>query len=240
MEETLQTGLAALGLDIGQSSRAKLIRYLALLERWNRAYNLTAIRDPQAMVPWHILDSLVISPYLHGSRMLDVGTGAGLPGIPLAIAHPEVSVWLLDSRAKRIQFLLQAVETLGLGNVEIVHQRAEQYRPEKKFDTLVARAFGALPKLLAAAGHLCRSDGAILVLKGRDPRHEIRQLPEDTADAVDVIPLRVPHLGAARHLMVLRPASENKAETKVDSPIKVQITNHGENRRSRQPKRWRG
>ncbi len=239
-EGALKTGLVALGLNLGQLSQAKLIQYLDLLEQWNSSYNLTAIRDPQAMVPWHLLDSLVISPYLHGSRVLDVGTGAGLPGIPLAIAHPDISVSLLDSRRKCIQFLIQAVNVLGLGNVDIVHQRAEQYRPEKKFDTLVARAFGALPKLLTAAGHLCRTGGTILALKGRDPQRELNQLPINTIEVVDVIPLRVPLLGATRHLVILRPMFEGKAETRVDSPTKGPITNHGENRRSRQSKRWRG
>ncbi len=209
-EGLLKTGLVALGLKLGPLSQAKLIQYLDLLEQWNSAYNLTAIRDPQAMVPWHLLDSLVISPYLHGSRVLDVGTGAGLPGIPLAIAHPEISVSLLDSRRKRVQFLIQAVNVLGLGNVDIVHHRAEQYRPEKTFDTLVARAFGALPKLLAAAGHLCRLGGTILVLKGRDPQRELDQLPKNTVEVADVIPLRVPLLGAARHLVILRSMSEDK------------------------------
>ncbi len=240
-EAALNTGLVSLGLDLGQLSQAKLIQYLDLIEQWNRAYNLTAIRDPQAMVPWHLLDSLVISPYIHGSRVLDMGTGAGLPGIPLAIAHPDVSFSLLDSRRKRIQFLIQAVRGLGLGNVDIVHQRAEQYRPEKKFDTLVARAFGALPKLLTAAGHLCRPGGTILALKGKDPQREVNELSEDTLAAVEVVPLRVPLLGAARHLVIVRPISSGQANTRADGPkTENSISEHGENRRSRQSKRRRG
>jgi 16S rRNA (guanine527-N7)-methyltransferase len=236
-EGALKAGLAALGLDLGQQLQVKLIQYLDLLGRWNSAYNLTAIRDPQAMVPWHLLDSLAISPYLRGPRVIDVGTGAGLPGIPLAIANPEISVSLLDSRRKRLQFLIQVAKVLDLDNVDMVHQRAEQYRPEQKFDTLVARAFGTLPKLLTAAGHLCRPGGSMLVLKGRDPQRELNQLPKGTVEIVDVKPLRVPLLDAARHLVILRPMSADEAETRVDSPTKDSITNHGENRRSRQSKR---
>ncbi len=218
MRQALDTGLAALGLQLDQSSRQRLIDYLGLLERWNTVFNLTAIRDPEAMVPWHLLDSLAISPYVLGSRLLDVGTGAGLPGIPLAIAHPEISVALLDSRRKRIQFLIQAVAALELGNASIVHRRAEQYRPQQKFDTLVSRAFGALPDLLAVAGHLCRRDGRILVLKGRHPQGELDQLPGNSAEIIDVLPLRVPLLGAARHLVILRPVSTDADESGADSP----------------------
>lgn len=239
-EQALQTGLAALGLDLGRVSQVRLIQYLDLLEHWNSTYNLTAIRDPQAMVPWHLLDSLAVVPYVHGSRVLDVGTGAGLPGIPLAIANPDRAISLLDGRRKRIQFLIQVVEVLGLDNVDIVHQRAEEFRPEKKFDTLVTRAFGALSKLLTEAGHLCRPGGTILALKGRNPQRELDQLPTEILEVVDVLPLQVPLLGAARHLVILRPMPEDKAGTRVERATEGSVTDHGENRRSRQSKRGRG
>ena len=201
----LREGLAALPLNLGRSSQNKLLHYLELLEKWNSVYNLTAIRDPADMVARLILDSLVIMPHLNGSRLVDVGTGAGLPGIPLAIACPDVFVSLLESRRKPTQFLSHVVTALGLSNVQVVLKRAEQYRPMEKFDTLTARAFGTVQRLLTAAGHLCRPHGRILALKGRYPKRELDQLSTDTFELVDVVPLRVPQLGAARHLVIMRP-----------------------------------
>ncbi len=201
---TLKAGARALGLDLDRRAIQQLVLYLELLQKWGRRYSLTALRDPNEMVVKHLLDSLAIIKYVDGPRLLDVGSGAGLPGIPLAVANPTLAVTLLESRRKPSQFLIHAVGRLGKTNIEVTVQRAERFRPRRKFDTLTARAFGPLPVLLNQAGHLCRSNGRILVLKGRHPRREIAQMPTDRFELVDVPRLSVPGLDAARHLLIIR------------------------------------
>ncbi len=215
----LSTGLLELGLRLDRGAETRLIRFIGILEHWNRSFNLTAI-TPQEMVPGHLLDSLSVAPFVRGTSLLDVGSGAGLPGIPLAIAYPDWSVVLLESRSKRTQFLVHAVNALDLENVEIVHQRAERYRPQRKFDTLVARAFGPLPKLVAAAGHLCRSSGRILALKGKYPVEEIAETTALGFDVSEVVNLRVPQLTATRHLVIVRPASTKQVGARERRPDK--------------------
>jgi len=172
-----------------------------LLQKWNRTYNLTAVRDPADMVTRHVLDSLAVLPYLSGSSMIDVGTGAGLPGIPLAIARPLQSWTLLDANAKKTRFLTQAVGELHLNKVRAVNSRAEDYRPAEKFDTLVSRAFASIADMLACAGHLCAPGGRILAMKGTFPEKELADVPAGMA--IDVRRLVVPGLDAERHLVVL-------------------------------------
>jgi 16S rRNA (guanine527-N7)-methyltransferase len=182
----------------------RLLEYVRLLARWNRAYNLTAVRDPADMISRHLLDSLVIVPYLTGRRIIDIGTGAGLPGIPLAIARPELAFTLLDANAKKTRFVTQAVGALGLKNVEVVQARAENYRPAQKFDTLVARAFASIADMLAGARHLCAADGRVLAMKGTYPEEEMAAIPAEFV-VQEVVALAVPGLAAARHLIILAP-----------------------------------
>ncbi len=202
--QQLHRGLAALGLAPGAAVEQRLLDFLALLGKWNRTYNLTAVRDPEEMVTRHLLDSLAIEPHLRGPRVLDVGTGAGLPGIPLALVHPELSFVMLDSLAKKIHFVRQAIAELGLTNAEAVQARVEDYRPAAPFDTVVARAFASIPDMLAHAGHLCARGGRFLAMKGGHPRAELDAVP--AGFTVEVVHrLSVPGLDAERHLVVLTP-----------------------------------
>jgi 16S rRNA (guanine527-N7)-methyltransferase len=181
--------------------------YVALLVKWNRAYNLTAVRDPAEMIEKHLLDSLSITGYLHGGRICDVGTGAGLPGVPLAIACPERHFTLLDSNGKKTRFLVQAAAELQLRNLDVVHARAEQYRPPAPCDTVVTRAFATLADMLATSGHLLAADGRFLAMKGAFPRDELAAVPPGFR-VQDVVELHVPGLEGARHLVRIAPAGE--------------------------------
>lgn len=200
----LDQGLAALGLALPAPDRERLLAYVRLLAKWNSAYNLTAVRDPLEMVTRHLLDSLVIVPHLHGARVLDVGTGPGLPGIPLAVARPELAFTLLDANAKKTRFVVQAVGELALKNVEVVQSRVENYRPSRIFDTVVSRAFASIADMLAHARHLCAPGGRFLAMKGAYPEEELEALP--AGYDVEVVPLTVPGLDAARHVVIVTPA----------------------------------
>lgn len=202
-EQRLHQGLTAMGIDLPPGAEARLLEYLQLLEKWNRAYNLTAVRDPDQMIGRHLLDSLVVLPYLHGARVLDVGTGAGLPGIPLALARPALRFTLLDSNAKKTRFVTQAVHALGLGAVSVVHARAETFQPPERFDTVIARAFASIPDMLAATRHLCAPGGRWLAMKGVFPQEELAGIPAGVH--AEVKPLRVPGLEAARHVVIIEP-----------------------------------
>lgn len=200
----LSAGLRALGLDIAPETQRRLLDYLTLLDKWNRAYNLTAVRARREMVVRHLLDSLAVVPYVQGPRIIDVGTGAGLPGIPLALALPQYHFVLLDSNRKKTRFLLQAVAELGLANVVVECGRAEDYRPAHGFDTVVTRAFATLAAMVAATGHLCRLDGCLLAMKGRHPAAELAEVPPPYRVTTSE-PLRVPGLEAERYLVRLIP-----------------------------------
>jgi len=186
------------------ADRQRLLVFVRLLAKWNAAYNLTAVRDPEEMVTRHLLDSLVLLPYLHGSRVLDIGTGPGLPGIPLAVARPDCAFTLLDANAKKTRFVTQAVGELGLKNVDVLQARVENYRPEQKFDTLVARAFSSIAELLKSAQHLCAPGGRFLAMKGVYPEEELAAIPAEFAVS-EVLALKVPGLDAARHLAIVVP-----------------------------------
>ena len=155
------------------------------------------------MVTHHVLDSLSPEPYIKGPRVLDVGSGAGLPGIPLAIVFPTLAVTLVESRKNKAQFLLYAASKLGLKNIEVVSRRVEQYEPTEKFDTLIARAFSTLAELVKKAGHLCASDGRIVALKGRDPSAEVAAMTQDDFVVAAIHPVKVPGLKARRHIVIL-------------------------------------
>ena len=208
IEQAIIEGCERLDLRLSDEACTRLAAYLALLERWNRAYNLTAVREPEAMVVRHLLDSLSILPWLEGPRVLDGGSGAGLPGIPLAVARPEYEFCLLDSNGKRTRFLTQATAELRLPNVSIVRSRVEDYQPVTLFNSIVSRAFATLAELVADAGRLCAPTGRLLAMKGVFPDDELARLPS-TYQVVGVYPLRVPHLDAERHLVHLAPASQD-------------------------------
>lgn len=199
--DDLDAGLAALGLD--PALAGPLARYLALMLRWNAAYNLTAIRDPREMVTKHLLDSLAMAPAVAGLPTLaDLGTGPGLPGIPLAIATPGLHVTLVESNGKKARFMREALRQLGLGNAEVAESRIEALDRPGRFAAITARALATLPQILALGGHLIADDGVLLAMKGARPDDEIAALPAGWV-VRDLRPLRVPGLDAERHLVVI-------------------------------------
>ena len=205
IEQSIIEGSERLGLRLPTGAVDGLTTYLTLLERWNRAYNLTAVRDPDAMVIRHLLDSLSILPWLEGPRVLDVGSGAGLPGIPLASARPDYEFYLLDSNGKRTRFLTQVVAELHLANVRVIRSRVEDYQPATPFNSVVSRAFATLADMVVDAGRLCAPEGRLLAMKGVFPDDELARLPLGYV-VVGVHPLHVPHLDAERHLVHVAPA----------------------------------
>lgn len=198
----LTQGLAAIGLDLSDAQIDLLEGYLGLLAKWNQTYNLTAIRDKDRMVSYHLLDSLTLVPQLAGgTRMLDVGSGGGMPGIPTAIARPDLKVVVLDANHKKTTFLRQAVIELKLDNVEVITERVEAYQPAEKFDRITSRAFSELAEFVKLSRHLLAAGGQFVAMKGVYPFEEIAQLPADFAVA-EVKKLDVPGLDAEqRHLV---------------------------------------
>jgi 16S rRNA (guanine527-N7)-methyltransferase len=203
LSERLSRGIAELGLTTDEAARESLLDLVDLLAHWNRAYNLTAVRDPAEMIPRHLLDSLAVTPFLFGEDVLDLGTGAGLPGLPLAIVEPHRRFWLLDSNQKKLRFVRQAVLELRLENVEIVHARIETYRPGRNFSTIVSRAVAAADLLGAVHRDLLARPGRLLLMKGRDLDlvADMQGLPDRT---LHIHPLRIPFLDVERHLIELR------------------------------------
>jgi 16S rRNA (guanine527-N7)-methyltransferase len=202
-QEQLQQGLAALRLEIPPPRILMLLRYCELLEKWNRVYNLTAIRERAKLVSHHLLDCLAVVSHVSADSLVDVGSGAGLPGIPLAVANPNTEVVLLESSHKKGAFLRQAIMELQLGNAQVVISRAEDYHPAVPFSMAVSRAFSDLAGFVEAARHLVRSGGLLGAMKGIYPHEEIAQLPPDVA-LESVVELSVPGLRAARHLVVMK------------------------------------
>ena len=200
----LAAGVAALDLALPAGAEAKLLAYLALLDKWNRVYNLTAVRDIERMVSHHLLDSLAAVPLFQAESVLDVGSGGGLPGIPLAIARPELQVTVIDSIAKKTAFLLQAKAELGLANLNVVTRRVEDFHPPAGFDVITSRAFSDLKEFVTLTRHLLRPGGRWLAMKGLIPHAEIATLPDWVIVSANH-QLRVPGLEASRHLIVLEP-----------------------------------
>lgn len=197
----LAAGLERLSLEVSPEQQRRMLDYLGLLERWNRSFNLTAVRDPLQMVSRHLLDSLSILPWVRGPRVLDAGTGAGLPGVPLAIARPEWRLTLLDSAGKKIRFLRQVRRELELENIEPVQARLEDFRPDDGFDCIVSRAFASLADFAAAARHL-GARARLLAMKGRFPASELEALPDGfRVEATEE--LEVPGLQEQRHLVIM-------------------------------------
>ena len=201
--EALAEGIDALGLTLDAAQQQKLLAYIALLSKWNKVYNLTAIRDPRDMVGLHILDSLALVPHLNGGHnILDVGSGGGLPGICVAIAAPALEITMLDSLQKKTTFIRQAIGELGLKNANVVCERVEKYLPKQKFDIVTSRAFATLADFVIGAQHLVAPGGKMIAMKGVYPHDEIAGLPK-THKATEIIELRVPQIVAARHLVVV-------------------------------------
>ena len=203
LQEILHAGITALKLDLSAEQEAKLLAYVALIEKWNKVYNLTAVREPEAMVTQHLLDSLAVLPHLGVAKSLvDVGAGAGLPGIPLAIARPDLQVTLSDSNHKKTTFMQQACVELGLSNATVVCERVERVQLAQKADVVTSRAFSELKEFARLAAHLVAPGGRMLAMKGVYPHEELAQLPANIK-AEHVIPLTVPGLDANRHLVVM-------------------------------------
>lgn len=202
LAQALDDGLAALRLPLPAEAQAKLLEYLALIDKWNRVYNLTAVREREKMLSHHVLDSLAVAPHLTGTTLLDVGSGAGLPGIPLALARPEASVTLLEANHKKATFLKQAAIELDLANVEVVNARVEAWETARRHDVVISRAFSDLAEYVGLAGRHCAEGGVLAAMKGVHPYEELAQLrPPYRASAV--IPLNVPGLNAERHLVLV-------------------------------------
>jgi 16S rRNA (guanine527-N7)-methyltransferase len=208
----LADGLAALGLAIPQSTQDRLLQYLALVQKWNRVHNLTSVRQPETMVARHLLDSLAVLPHIAGPRVADVGSGAGLPGIPLALARPNWHVTLIESNHKKAVFLQQARIELELQNVEVMVERVENIACKGAFDTVISRAFSDLSDFAKLAGCLCAEcsgkgvgGGQLVAMKGVYPHEELAQLPAEYV-AEKIIPVQVPGLKGARHLVIMKRA----------------------------------
>jgi len=198
---SLSQGLLELGLDTSAADQSRLLAYVALIAKWNKVYNLTAIRDPERMVVEHVLDSLAVWPHVRPHRILDVGSGAGLPGIPLAIAHADWQITLLDSNHKKCTFLQQAVIELSLSNVVVVRDRIEAVRGDP-FDTIVSRAFAETQHFAHVGLPHLAPQGVLVAMKGLHPHEELAQLPE-TVRLESVQPLSVPGLDARRHAVIM-------------------------------------
>lgn len=200
LQARLRAGAGELGLVLTAEQGEKLLDYLDLLVRWNAVYNLTAVRDPADMVTRHLLDSLAIAPLVRGATLIDLGTGPGLPGIPLAILAPERKITLVDSNGKKIRFLREAVRVLGLANARVEQARVEELQGQ--YDCVTARAFAALGDILTWGGHLLAADGVCVAMKGVIDEDELSGIPEGFR-IEEIVPLTVPGLGAARHAVII-------------------------------------
>jgi 16S rRNA (guanine527-N7)-methyltransferase len=192
-----------LHFEVSEAQKRQLIEFVLLLHKWNRAYNLSSVRQPSEMLVKHIFDSIVVSPYLSGSHIADVGTGPGLPGIPLAIMCPDKTFTLIDSLGKRVVFMKQAIHALGLKNVRPIQSRVEDIIPQKYFDLVLSRAFASLNDMLRWCSHLLDDDGQFLALKGQLHQQELNEIPAHFT-LVHSIPLLIPSLEGERHLVLLK------------------------------------
>jgi 16S rRNA (guanine527-N7)-methyltransferase len=205
--DRLEVGLGALAVDLPVGTTGKLRAFAALLEKWNRTYNLTALRDADSVVSHHLLDSLAVLPYLACESLVDVGSGGGLPGIPLALARPEWRIALVEANHKKASFLTQAKIELALHNVIVVRERVEHWKPAHRFDCAISRAFAELARFVGACAHVVAPGGTFAAMKGVYPFEELGELPAGFA-VERVIPLDVPGIAGARHLVLIRrPAS---------------------------------
>lgn len=208
--EQLHSGAQQLGIELSATQSDQLIAYLGLLQKWNKAYNLTAVRDPDEMVSRHLLDSLSVLSYIQGEHRLDVGSGGGMPGVILAIMAPQCSTTLLDSNGKKTRFLTQVRAELGLGNLTVVNSRVEAHQPDNAYDAIVSRAFSSLADFAQLTRHLGSEETRWLAMKGLYPEEELHALPVDFQLA-ESAQLSVPGCQGTRHLLILRrvTAAEN-------------------------------
>lgn len=202
MKEQLKGLLDQAQIDLSEEQIERQLALVGLLDKWNKAYNLTSVRNPKDMLTRHIMDSLAVRKYLHGQRFIDVGTGPGLPGLPLAIAEPDKEFVLLDSLGKRIRFIRQVCHELKLTNVTAVQARVEDYQDEKQFDGVISRAFASLNDMLSWCEHLPAENGRFYALKGLYPQDELEQLPEQyKIESIEQI--NVPGIDASRHIVII-------------------------------------
>ncbi len=202
----LATGIAEMHLDVSIEAQQKLLVYLSLLQKWNKVYNLTAVRDPLEMVTLHLLDSLSVLPYINANNLLDVGSGGGLPGIVLAICKPTLQVTTIDTVQKKVIFMRQVKGELGLSNLTVVHARVESYKPTENFDAIISRAFSEIALFIKLTQHLLAENGQWLAMKGVTPLQELEGLKIKLNKPIKlskVVPLKVAGLDAERHLLVL-------------------------------------
>lgn len=200
--ETIQKGAQTMGAELSDTTIQTLVDYLALLEKWNRAYNLTAIRDVNQMISLHLLDSLATLPFITGDKVIDVGTGPGLPGMVLAICYPEKHFTLLDSNGKKMRFLTQVKMELGIENVTIANERVEKHSNQGRYDHVISRAFASLQDMINWTLPLPKSSGNFLAMKGVYPSDEIQVLPKEV-EVQSVEPLNVPSVEAERHMVIM-------------------------------------
>jgi 16S rRNA (guanine527-N7)-methyltransferase len=198
--ELLAAGIAEMGLGVSLGAQQKLLSYIGLLQKWNKVYNITAVREPLEMVTLHLLDSLSVLPYVNVKSLLDVGSGGGLPGIVLAICLPQLKVTTIDAVQKKVIFMRQVKGELGLENLEVVHARVEAYQPAEKFDAIISRAFSEIGQFVGLTKHLIKENGQWLAMKGHAPLDELKGLTEKP---IEIIPLKVAGLKAERHLVVI-------------------------------------
>ena len=208
LRTAISQGCSALIPELDDAAVEKFVVFIRLLEKWNRVTNLTAVRDPLQMVTRHILDSLAVIPFLTRGSLLDVGSGAGLPGVPIAIARPGLDVTLLDANAKKLRFVRQAAAELGLDNVQVVQARMQEYQPGRSFDMVISRAVASLDELYQQTVHLLRPGGRMLFMKGAVPEQEIGALQDGRA-GLHIERLNIPGLAAERHLLWLETTGES-------------------------------
>ena len=208
----LEAGMQQMGVEYSSEQRDMLLTYLQLLMTWNKAYNLTAIRDPGEMIKLHLLDSLAVLPHVAGRRLIDVGTGAGLPGIPLAIMCPERDFTLLDSNGKKTRFLFQARCDLGLSNLKEINSRVENHRPEVPYDAVLSRAFTSVADMVNKCSHLLSPEGLFLAMKGKFPQSELSEVGKGYKVNASHI-LQVPGVDGERHLIVISRDAQRSSKT---------------------------